>query len=68
MSSWPTIAVAGPGTQGDVMGAILANASLAAMDIADGSSAPAVAPLLEEVELSARRAADLFGRIGLFDT
>jgi len=59
---------AGAGMQGDVMGAILANASLAAMDIADGSSAPAVAPLLEELEVSTRRAAQLYGRIRLFDS
>ena len=36
------------------MGAILANASLAAMDIADGGSAPTIAPLLEELEVSTR--------------
>ncbi|MEP7296894.1 MAG: GAF domain-containing protein [Burkholderiales bacterium] len=56
------------GLHGDVMGAILANASLAAMDIADGSSASTVAPLLEEVEASTRRAAQLYGRIRLFDS
>ncbi len=53
---------------GDVMGAILANASLAAMDIADSSSAPTVAPLLKELEVSTRRAAQLYGRIRLFDS
>ncbi len=52
----------------DVMGAILANASLAAMDIADGSSAPGVAPLLEELEASTRRASELYGRIRMFDS
>ena len=57
----------GLGTRGDVMGAILANASLAAMDIADGSTAPTVAPLLAELEASTRRATDLYGRIRLFD-
>ena len=46
----------------DVVSAILTNASLAAMDIADSSGA-GVAPLLEEVEASARRAAVLYGRI-----
>ncbi len=57
---------AGVGSQqGDVMGAILANASLAAMDIADGSSPPTVAPLLEELEASTRRATQLYGRIQL---
>jgi PAS domain S-box-containing protein len=59
---------AGRSAQGDVMGAILANASLAAMDIADGSSAPSVAPLLEELEASTRRAAQLYGRIRLFES
>ena len=46
-----------------VISAILTNASLAAMDIADSSSGPRVAPLLEEVEASARRAAGLYARI-----
>jgi two-component system, chemotaxis family, sensor kinase Cph1 len=52
---------------GDVMSAILANASLAAMDIADGNTTPAVAPLIEELEISTRRAAQLYARIRLFD-
>jgi two-component system, chemotaxis family, sensor kinase Cph1 len=60
-------APAGLGTRGDLMGAILANASLAAMDIADGSSEPSVAPLLEEVEASTRRATMLYARIRSFD-
>jgi light-regulated signal transduction histidine kinase (bacteriophytochrome) len=47
----------------EVISAILTNASLAAMDIADSLSTPSVAPLLEEVEASARRAAALYGRI-----
>ena len=59
---------AGVGPSGDVMGAILANASLAAMDIADGDSATGVAPLLEELEASTRRAALLYGRIRVFDS
>ena len=46
-----------------VIGAILTNASLAAMDIADSGSGPGVAPLLEEVEASAQRAAALYSRI-----
>ncbi len=62
----PRSAVVGP--QSDVMAVILANASLAAMDIADGSSASGVAPLLQELEVSTRRAAELFGRIRLFDS
>jgi len=55
----------GLGPQGDVMSAILANASLAAMDIADGGSTPSVAPLLQELEASTRRATQLYGRIQL---
>ena len=58
----------GPGRRGDVLGAILANASLVAMDIADGGSASGVAPLLEELEASTRRATQLYGRIRLFDS
>jgi two-component system, chemotaxis family, sensor kinase Cph1 len=52
--------------RGDLMGAILANASLAAMDIADGSSTSSVAPLLEELEASTKRATALYGQIRLF--
>ncbi|CAN5918259.1 GAF domain-containing protein [soil metagenome] len=55
-----------PTERGDLMGAILANASLAAMDIADGNTAPSVAPLLEELEASTRRATELYGRIRTF--
>ncbi len=47
----------------EVIGAILTNASLAAMDIADGSAGPMVAPLLQELESSARRAALLYAQI-----
>jgi PAS domain S-box-containing protein len=47
----------------ELVGAILANASLAAMDIAEGSAVQAVAPLLEEVEASTHRATELFDRI-----
>ena len=46
-----------------VIGAILANASLAAMDIADGPSGPSVAPLLEEIESSTARATLLYTQI-----
>jgi PAS domain S-box-containing protein len=49
-----------------VINAIMANASLAAMDIADGGAVPEMAPLLEEVEASARRAAALYGQIRAF--
>ncbi len=46
-----------------VVGAILTNASIAAMDIADGSGGPSVAPLLEELEGSARRATALYAQL-----
>jgi chemotaxis family two-component system sensor kinase Cph1 len=51
----------------ELMSAILANASLAAMDIADGQSAPSVVPVLEELEASTRRATLLYGRIRDFN-
>jgi hypothetical protein len=50
----------------DVVAAIIANASLAAMDIADGGAMPAVAPLLDEVEAATSRAARLYARIRAF--
>ena len=50
----------------ELMGAVLANASLAAMDIADGSATPSVARLLEEIDSSARRATTLYARIRAF--
>jgi two-component system, chemotaxis family, sensor kinase Cph1 len=46
-----------------VLSAIFTNASLAAMDIADSGTGPTVAPLLEQLELSAQRAAALYGQI-----
>jgi two-component system, chemotaxis family, sensor kinase Cph1 len=53
--------------RGELMRAILANASLAAMDIADGNGSASVAPLLEELEASTKRATELYGRIRSFD-
>ena len=50
----------------DVIGAIVSNASLAAMDIADGNMGPTVVPLLEELEASTRRAAALYDRMKAF--
>lgn len=47
----------------DLIGAILANASLAAMDIADSNTTAQVAPLLRELEASTRRATSLYGRL-----
>jgi PAS domain-containing protein len=46
-----------------LLGAILTNASLAAMDIADGTLGAPVAPLLEELEVSTQRAATLYALI-----
>ena len=51
---------------GNVIGAILSNASLAAMDIADGNMGATVAPLLEELEASTRRATALYTRVKAF--
>jgi len=50
----------------DVMAGVLANASIAAMDIADGGAGPSVAALLEEIDHSAQRAAVLYGQIRIF--
>ena len=47
----------------EVVSAIIANASIAALDIADGAAGEAVAPLFEELEISAQRAAGLYGRL-----
>ena len=51
-----------------VMGAILTNASLAAMDIADAAGGPTVAPLLQELEASAQRAAALYAQLQRFSS
>ncbi len=51
----------------ELMGAVLANASLAAMDIADGSATPAVASLLEEIDGSTKRATAIYARIRSFN-
>jgi hypothetical protein len=45
------------------MGAILANVTVAAMEIADAGADSSVAPLLEELEASAKRAAEVYGRL-----
>jgi two-component system, chemotaxis family, sensor kinase Cph1 len=45
------------------LGAIVANASLAAMDISEGGPAPSVAPQLQEVQTATVRAAALFNSI-----
>jgi two-component system, chemotaxis family, sensor kinase Cph1 len=52
-----------PSVGADLIGAIIANAGLAAMDIADGGAAPSVAPLLHEVETATARATALYARI-----
>ncbi len=50
----------------EVISAILTNASLAAMDIADARGGPPVAPLLQELENSTRRATALYAQIRSF--
>jgi hypothetical protein len=52
-----------PATADPLLGAILTNASLAAMDIADGTLGAPVAPLLQELEVSTQRAATLYALI-----
>jgi light-regulated signal transduction histidine kinase (bacteriophytochrome) len=54
-----------PGTRAlrepdEVMSAILANANLAAVEIADAAAGASVAPLLEELEVSTKRATFLY--------
>lgn len=66
-----TAAVGSPAAEGtrgadQVISAILTNASLAAMDIAEATDGPPVAPLLEELEASTQRAAMLYGLIRTF--
>ena len=51
------------GEPDDVMAAVLANASIAAMDIADGNAGPSVVALLEEIDSSTQRAAGLYASI-----
>jgi light-regulated signal transduction histidine kinase (bacteriophytochrome) len=51
----------------EVVAAILTNASLAAMDIAETRNGPPVAPLLRELEASTRRAAALYAQIRAFN-
>ncbi|MBX3638370.1 MAG: GAF domain-containing protein [Rubrivivax sp.] len=58
------VADAGAPAGDSVVGAIFTNASLAAMDIADGAGGTAAAaPLLQELEASAQRAAALYAQI-----
>jgi light-regulated signal transduction histidine kinase (bacteriophytochrome) len=56
-----------PGADGldhqELLNAVLANASLAAMDIMDGHAAPSLTTLLEEIDSSAQRATALYKRI-----
>lgn len=52
----------------EVLGAILTNASLAAMDIAEAAVGPTMAPLLQELEASARRATALYAQMRLIET
>jgi PAS domain S-box-containing protein len=57
-----------PADGGDLIGAIIANAGLAAMDIADGGAALSIAPLLHEVEAATARATTLYARIRTFSS
>jgi light-regulated signal transduction histidine kinase (bacteriophytochrome) len=57
----------GAGQRDALVQAILAHASLAAMDIADGAMADEVASLMEELEASTQRATALVARIRRFD-
>jgi light-regulated signal transduction histidine kinase (bacteriophytochrome) len=50
----------------ELVGAILANASLAAMDVADGSMAQSEVSLLEEIDNSTRRATELYAGMRKF--
>jgi len=54
------------GSPDEVIAGILANANLAAMDLADAEGGVAAAPLLEEVEASTIRAAALYEQIRSF--
>lgn len=51
----------------ELIDAVLANASLAAMDILDGGATPDVEALLEEIDNSTRRATTLCGRLRFFN-
>jgi hypothetical protein len=55
-----------PAEGGELIGALIANAGLAAMDIADGGASPSVAPLLQEVEVATARATVLYDQIRTF--
>ncbi len=47
----------------NVIGAIVTNTRLAALDISGGSGGPAMAPLIEELETATRRATDIYVRL-----
>jgi chemotaxis family two-component system sensor kinase Cph1 len=51
----------------EVISALLTNASLAAMDIADARGGPPMAPSLNELEVATRRAAALYAKIRAFN-
>ena len=56
-----------PGSD-ELISAVLANASLAAMDILDGSATPDVEALLEEIDGSTQRATALYARLRIFNS
>jgi PAS domain S-box-containing protein len=55
------------GLPDEVMGAILANASVAAMELTDTTASIPVATLIEELEASATRAAAVYARLREFN-
>lgn len=66
-SSLRAVSPRSPREADEVVSAILTNASMAAMDIADARGGPPVAPLLRELEASTRRAAALYLQIRSFN-
>jgi two-component system, chemotaxis family, sensor kinase Cph1 len=65
-ASLSAVSSAVAGGADSVVAAIVANASLAAMDIAEVGVGPPVAPLLQELESSAQRAAALYEQMRQF--
>ena len=56
----------GEGGADGLLDAVLSNASLAAMDVADGGAVPSLVTLLEEIDNSAQRATRLYERVRAF--
>jgi light-regulated signal transduction histidine kinase (bacteriophytochrome) len=64
--SGPPLGQADEGGADGLLEAVLSNASLAAMDVADGGAVPALVTLLEEIDSSAQRATRLYERVRAF--